>query len=182
VRNFELETPPKPRLWVAGLICAATVATSTFTANPVAYASSLAEQTTAPITSDFGVTGSAQSLDARKAELPLDSAALVKLIHDESGLTWEQLSRALNVSRRSVHLWASGGRINARHSEMIMSLAQLVRSAPVHEPSLVRAWLYASDPGVRSPMEAFQAQYRKAGTPLQGAGYTSSELLGTQSG
>jgi hypothetical protein len=182
IRSFDTATPPRSRLWVAGFLCAATMATSTFVGSSIANAASLAEQTTAPITSDFGSADPVESTDMRKADLPLESADLVKMIHDESGLTWEQLSKAFNVSRRSVHLWASGGRINARHSEMIMRLAQLVRSAPVREPSLVRTWLYASEPGSRSPMEEFRDQYRKAGAPLQGAGYTSSELLGGQAG
>lgn len=182
IRSFDASSLPKSRLWVAGLICAATMATSTFVGVPPASALSLTEQTTSPITSDFGAEDSVESVDAPKADLPLDSGDLVKMIHDESGLTWEQLSKAFNVSRRSVHLWASGGRINARHSELIMRFAQVVRSAPVREPALVRTWLYASEPGEPSPMEAFQAQHRKAGTPLQGSGYTSTELLGGEAG
>ncbi|MGW2464207.1 hypothetical protein ACWC2M_35265 [Streptomyces sp. NPDC001761] len=158
------------------------MATSTFVGTSAANAAALTEQTTVPITSDLSAVDPVESTDTPNVELPLESAALVKTIHDESGLTWEQLSRALNVSRRSVHLWASGGRVNARHSEMIMHLAQLVRSAPVREPALVRAWLYASEPGARSPMEEFQSHYRKTGAPLQGAGYTSSELLGGDTG
>lgn len=182
IGSFDVATPPRPRLWVAGFLCAATLATSTFAGVSVANATSLTEQTTAPITSDLGAEGLADSTDTRQADLPLESSGLVKMIHDESGLTWEQLSKALNVSRRSVHLWASGGRINARHSEMITRLAQLVRSAPVREPTLVRTWLHASEPGALSPMEEFRAQFRKTGTPLQGTGYTSSELLGAEAG
>ncbi|MFJ4988152.1 hypothetical protein ACIP9H_30680 [Streptomyces sp. NPDC088732] len=125
----------------------------------------------------MGASSVAEST-VHKSDLPLDSSDLVKMIHDESGLTWEQIGKAFNVSRRSVHLWASGRRINARHSEMIMELAQVIRSAPVDEPALVRAWLYGAEPGQPSPMEAFQAHHRREGTPLQGAGYTSSELLG----
>ncbi|MDX2682333.1 hypothetical protein [Streptomyces soliscabiei] len=149
---------------------------------PVAEASPLAEQTSTPVTADFGLVNPVESPDDRDPDLPLESAALVQMIHDQSGLTWEQLSKTLNVSRRSVHLWASGGRVNARHGEMIMRLAQLVRSAPVREPALVRAWLHASEPGAPSPMEEFRAQYRKAGAPIQSAGYTSSELLGGEAG
>lgn len=182
IRSFDAAAAPRPHLWVAGLVCAATMATSTFVGVSIANAAALTEQTTVPAASDFGTAEPADSTEEGKADLPLGSADLVQMLHDESGLTWEQLSKALSVSRRSVHLWASGGRVNARHGEMIMRLAQLVRSAPVRQPSLVRAWLYASEPGARSPMEEFREQYRKARTPIQGTGYTSSELLGGEAG
>ena len=47
------------------------------------------------------------------------TAQRVRRLHDQSGLTWQQLARALGVSRRSIHAWAAGGRINARNMERL---------------------------------------------------------------
>lgn len=46
-----------------------------------------------------------------------------------SGLTWEQLAALFGVSRRSVHFWASGERLNAANHERLMSVLDVVRHA-----------------------------------------------------
>jgi DNA-binding XRE family transcriptional regulator len=61
---------------------------------------------------------------ARPSEEPAarSTSDIVRELHAKSGLTWEQLGRLIGVSRRAVHLWAAGGRINARHLELVMQL------------------------------------------------------------
>lgn len=49
-------------------------------------------------------------------------------IHAESGLTWEQIAKLFTVSRRSVHLWLSGGRMSARNEEHLVALERFVSS------------------------------------------------------
>lgn len=44
-----------------------------------------------------------------------------------SGLTWEQIARLLGVSRRSVHLWASGEPVRASHQERVQRLLAVLR-------------------------------------------------------
>ncbi|MEO1741293.1 MAG: helix-turn-helix transcriptional regulator [Cyanobacteria bacterium J06629_9] len=44
-----------------------------------------------------------------------------------SGLTWEQLARLFNVSRRSVHFWASGKPISRFNEETISKLLDTLR-------------------------------------------------------
>lgn len=46
-----------------------------------------------------------------------------------SGLTWEQLAGLFGVSRRNVHLWASGMPLNAAHRERLMRVLDVVRHA-----------------------------------------------------
>src|SRR4051794_6916837 len=46
----------------------------------------------------------------------------VRDFKSRSGLTWEQLGRLFGVSRRAVHGWAAGARMNAAHSEMLARL------------------------------------------------------------
>ena len=50
----------------------------------------------------------------------MSTAKAVNEAHDDSGLTWEQLARVFGVSRRAVHMWATGGRMNATNAEILM--------------------------------------------------------------
>ena len=46
-----------------------------------------------------------------------------------SGLTWEQLGELFDVSRRSVHFWASGKPLNAGNEQRLMEVLDIVRTA-----------------------------------------------------
>ena len=46
-----------------------------------------------------------------------------------SGLTWEQLGMLFDVSRRSVHFWASGKPLNAGNEARLMRVLDVVREA-----------------------------------------------------
>jgi hypothetical protein len=180
---------PAPRIWVTGIFLAASMTTSCFIGSPAANALTLGDHTTRPIDlvaePDVPVSGVSRSDSAsvaRAAEVKgarePDTAELIRDLHDQSGLTWEQLSKVLGVSRRSVHLWASGGRMNARHVELATSLATLVRSAPADASERVRTWLFASRSDGPSPVEAFKAQHRRPGAVVNEVGYTASQLIG----
>ncbi|MCY4193818.1 MAG: hypothetical protein OXF04_05925 [bacterium] len=45
---------------------------------------------------------------------------------EDSGLTWDQFRRLFGVSQRSVHLWASGGRMSTRNEERLAYIEQVV--------------------------------------------------------
>lgn len=62
------------------------------------------------------------------APSPPTSAELVARVHDDSGLTWDQLARYFGVSRRAVHLWVAGGRMSASNEELLMHLVEVVES------------------------------------------------------
>lgn len=51
-------------------------------------------------------------------------AATVRDLKTRSGLTWDQLAGLFGVSRRAVHGWAAGARLNAHHSELLTWLRQ----------------------------------------------------------
>jgi len=57
-------------------------------------------------------------------------AEAVKSLREESGLTWDQLGRLFGVSRRAMHLWANGGRMNAAHAEALSVILRAVRGLP----------------------------------------------------
>jgi len=45
-----------------------------------------------------------------------------------SGLTWDQLGRLFNVTRRAVHFWASGGRMSPTNEERLQRILGLMRT------------------------------------------------------
>ena len=54
------------------------------------------------------------------------SATRVRRVKEDSGLTWDQFRRLFGVSQRSVHLWASGGRMSTRNEERLAYIEQVV--------------------------------------------------------
>lgn len=49
-------------------------------------------------------------------------AAAVLAIKSSSGLTWESLAEVMNVSRRTMHLWANGAPVNATNEQRLRRL------------------------------------------------------------
>lgn len=47
------------------------------------------------------------------------TADLVKQIKTRGSYTWDQVAKLFGVSRRTVHLWASGGKISAANEEAL---------------------------------------------------------------
>jgi len=62
------------------------------------------------------------------------AAARVRRLKEDSGLTWDQLRRLFGVSRRTVHMWAGGGRINARNEERLAHLENVVAARGATQP------------------------------------------------
>lgn len=76
--------------------------------------------------------------DRRPESVP---AARVRQLKAESGLTWDQVSRLFGVSRRAVHLWAAGARMNFRHEELLTYLEQVIDTIDTADPASNRATL-----------------------------------------
>lgn len=68
------------------------------------------------------------ALDPLPRQVPVQSAnsALAEL-RRLSGLTWGQLAKVFDVSRRSLHFWASGKPINASNEERLRRSLQAMR-------------------------------------------------------
>jgi len=102
---------------------------------------------------------------------PATDAELVKWLHDESGLTWDQIARTFDVSRRAVHLWANGGRVSAGNAEALQALVALVRNAATSSRTETRAALLAVGSDGMSLIDRFRRAQHAAsravtGTPL----------------
>jgi DNA-binding XRE family transcriptional regulator len=97
---------------------------------------------------------------ARPSEEPAarSTSDIVRELHAKSGLTWEQLGRLIGVSRRAVHLWAAGGRINARHLELVMQLHDIVDGLPATEAAERRMLIFSPRHAQPSIFDAFLRQ------------------------
>lgn len=78
------------------------------------------------------------------------TAEMVGALHAQSGLTWEQLARAIGVSRRSLHLWAAGAKVSSVNQERVARLYAVMSELPAVSPDEKRALFFAHRPGVPS--------------------------------
>jgi transcriptional regulator with XRE-family HTH domain len=75
---------------------------------------------------------------------PVDRAgAAIAELRRLSGFTWEQLARLFNVSRRSLHFWASGRAMTPANEEHLQRLLLVVRTIDRGSASTNRAELLA---------------------------------------
>ncbi len=99
----------------------------------------------------------------------------VAWVKDNSGLTWDQLGKVFGVSRRAVHMWANGGRLNESNAQRLREFSAIVQSlvaaAPGDgteaTPESVRARLLEIGPLGRSIVGEFR--YRRTKGPSWGA-------------
>lgn len=76
---------------------------------------------------------------ARPLRVPADN---VKALRELTGLTWEQIARLFGVSRRSVHLWAAGGKLSAANEELLAEVVDIIRGIEASSPERVRHELF----------------------------------------
>ncbi len=77
-------------------------------------------------------TAGGQGVDAEEPaadQAPEATRKAISELRRISGLTWEQLGLLFEVSRRSVHFWASGKPLNAAHEARLMRVLGVVRRA-----------------------------------------------------
>jgi transcriptional regulator with XRE-family HTH domain len=79
--------------------------------------------------------------------------ATVLSLRELSGLTWDQLARLFGVSRRALHLWATGGRMNSYHSARLNEVFAVVRSLPAETSERRRELLLLPKEGGHSLYE-----------------------------
>jgi len=109
------------------------------------------------------------------------AATRVRRLKEDSGLTWDQFRRLFGVSRRAVHMWAGGSRINARNEERLAHLENVIAAlggtnaadrksrllAPAGAGRSIFQQLVASASSATVPGTDIEAQ-----TESTGAGYT----------
>ena len=110
---------------------------------------------------------------------PTTSREMVQWLHRESGLTWEQLARTLGVSRRSVHAWAAGQRVNGANLERLSNVFATVREIDADSPSARRHVIFTPPAGMPNIFDRLVMLARKAPPPR--AEVTVAERLGVAS-
>lgn len=173
---------PRIRVWMAGQIASACLARSTTPGadtTPTDAIVPLSSLTSTPQAAEDFTASAAACPDAPPTTpSPASTAELVTHLHDQFGLTWDQLGKLFGVSRRAVHMWAAGKRMNAHNTELLGALLQLVHAAPGASADERRAWLFAPAPDGMPPVERFLDEHRRPGSPISGSGYTPAGLLG----
>ena len=78
--------------------------------------------------------------------VPAESTAeAIMEIRRRSGLTWEELGDLFEVSRRSVHHWANGKPVSAKHDRFIRRMLAAVRRLDQGERNRTRALFMSVD-------------------------------------
>lgn len=75
------------------------------------------------------------------------AARLISELRVVSGLTWELLAKVCGVSRRAVHLWASGRPMSVDRQEHVARVLEVVRLLDTGSPEGTRSLLLSSAAG-----------------------------------
>jgi DNA-binding transcriptional regulator YiaG len=80
------------------------------------------------------------------------SQSTINELKQLSGLTWEQLAKILNVSRRSLHFWASGKPISVFNEEYLRCVLKTIRYINRGSADLNRNALLKSPGDLTNPL------------------------------
>ena len=82
----------------------------------------------------------------RVALKPRDGAnSMLREIRKLTGFTWHQLAALLDVDRRSLHLWVTGGGIRPEHERMLIDLRDITREYNAGNPADTRAEMMSGE-------------------------------------
>lgn len=124
------------------------------------------------------LTEGAAAVTLRPSVQPVTPAAQVRYLWDASGLTGDQVARLFGVSRRAVHLWASGGRMNAAHHEQLARISAVIDGLPGDSPARRRAALLAPRDDGMSLFDLLRAEHASRGdTDISGTPWHPADLL-----
>jgi transcriptional regulator with XRE-family HTH domain len=93
-------------------------------------------------------------------------AMTVRSFRERSGLSWNELSNALGVSRRTLYNWSIGSSVSAVHAQSLGAFATVLGDLDVGDPKLTRAALLAPQPEGQSAYERFRSERYLTRRPL----------------
>ena len=111
---------------------------------PIAYAEPMDYLTVARYSTGTVASSQALAVESDTRRLPTETSEQVLWLHEESGLTWEQISILFGVSRRAVHAWAAGQRLSSRNAERLGVVITTVDALDGTTPSERRSQLLAA--------------------------------------
>ncbi|GAB3439006.1 hypothetical protein GCM10027517_11920 [Phycicoccus ginsengisoli] len=103
----------------------------------------------------------------------------IRWAKEHSGLTWDQLGKVMGVSRRAVHLWANGGRMNEANATLLREFTAAVRAAGGDSPERTRAALLRVEAGGVSVLDGFRRRHEDTSGAWQTA-FSPEELVGAR--
>ena len=99
----------------------------------------------------------AQTTAGATAIVAVSAGAAIGDLRRLSGLTWEQLARLFEVSRRSLHFWASGKAMTPRNEEHLQRMLAVVRKVDRGSASENRTLLLSVGADGRLPIDLLAA-------------------------
>lgn len=100
-------------------------------------------------------------------------------IKEHSGLTWDQLGKVFGVSRRAVHMWANGGRLNETNARRLREFASIIQrleaETPGATPEMIRARLNQVEADGYSIVGRLRQE--RSGGPSWGAPFGPERLI-----
>lgn len=100
-------------------------------------------------------------------------------IRRRSGLTWEEIGELFDVSRRSVHNWASGEVLAARNERHVRMVLSAIRHVDRGDPRATRDALMTVGAGGSSAFGLLKQSDLAAAVALAGGGTISANLRET---
>jgi hypothetical protein len=92
-------------------------------------------------------------------ENPFQSSySAIMELHRLTGLTWDQLARLFDVSRRSLHFWASGKALNAANEEHLQQILTVIRNIDRGNAKENRSVLLSELPDGTVPFDMLSAK------------------------
>ena len=165
-------------LFLAGLIMAGGLSGTTIgSGNP--FASMIVGGRTirgelAPLPVDSSPARTAPAPDAHRSDR--DEIVWIK---EHSGLTWDQLGKVFGVSRRAVHMWANGGRLNEANAQRLREFASIIErleaETPGATPETIRARLNQIEADGYSIVGRLRQE--RSGGPSWGAPFGPERLI-----
>jgi hypothetical protein len=122
------------------------------------------------------ITSLARETVSDAANIPTTAQA-VQYLHDTSGLTWEQVSQLLGVSRRAVHMWAAGGAMSSGHEVILRRITAIIEQLQAASPSECRAAILAPRQSGQSIYDRLRSE-RARGDRITGAPFSFEQLIG----
>jgi DNA-binding XRE family transcriptional regulator len=98
-------------------------------------------------------------------------------LRENSGLTWDQLGKLFGVSRRTVHLWANGARMNTRNAEALAQAVGMVKGIAAQTPDARRTAILANTNGKASLFEALAVSTRNGHEPINAPAFRAADSL-----
>lgn len=126
---------------------------------------------------DSSSNGTASASDRRDRASSPSVTLAVKHLYEASGLTWEQLARLFGVSRRAVHNWANGGRMTARHIEVLSGLLHRVTGLAASTPTERRDLLLAPSSSGQTLFEELREEFSPDRPQISGSPISPAEHL-----